>query len=228
MPYLFQRRSGANRIVLSRGGVLNWLIDTCKELSAINPAFKDLHFTPHDLRRLFATDLANSGLPIHIGAALLGHLNLETFRGYVAVFDEDVVMHYQAHLENRRRTRPADEYREPTAEEWDGFQEHFDKRKVELGGCARPYGTACQHEHACIRCPMLNINPKMLPRLAEIEADLVERRARATQESWLGEIEGIDLTLLFLRQKRSETERLARLAPAEPVLITLAPPPRAG
>ncbi|MEU0503798.1 tyrosine-type recombinase/integrase [Nocardia sp. NPDC005998] len=124
MPYLFQRRNGANRIVLSRGGVLNWLIDTCKELSALNPAFNEIHFTPNDLRRLFATDLANSGLPIRIGAALLGHLNLETFRGYVAVFDEDVVKHYQAHLENRRRTRPADEYREPTAEEWDDFQEH--------------------------------------------------------------------------------------------------------
>ncbi|WP_084510239.1 hypothetical protein [Nocardia lijiangensis] len=26
---------------------------------------------------------------------------------------------------------------------------HIDKRKVELGGCARPYGTGCQHEHAC-------------------------------------------------------------------------------
>ncbi|WP_084510240.1 recombinase [Nocardia lijiangensis] len=75
---------------------------------------------------------------------------------------------------------------------------------------------------------MLNINPKMLPRLAEIEADLVGRRARATHESWLGEIEGIDLTLSFLRQKRSETERLARLTPAGPVLITLAPPPKAG
>ena len=33
------------------------------------------------------------------------------------------------------------------------FEEHFDKRKVELGSCARPYGTPCQHEHACIRCP---------------------------------------------------------------------------
>jgi hypothetical protein len=28
--------------------------------------------------------LVNHGLPIHIGAALLGHLNLETTRGYVA------------------------------------------------------------------------------------------------------------------------------------------------
>lgn len=71
---------------------------------------------------------------------------------------------------------------------------------------------------------MLNINPKMLSRLAEIEDDLVGRRERAEREAWLGEIEGIDLTLSFLRQKHSETKRLARLAPAGPTMITLGPP----
>jgi hypothetical protein len=55
----------------------------------------------------------------------------------------------------------------------------------------------------------------MLPRLDEIEEDLLARRARATRENWLGEIEGIDLTLSFLRQKREETKRLARVAPVE-------------
>ncbi|WP_251020331.1 hypothetical protein [Streptomyces sp. ISL-98] len=54
---------------------------------------------------------------------------------------------------------------------------------------------------------MLNINPKMLPRLDEIETDLLARRARAEQEGWLGEIEGIDLTLTFLREKREESQR---------------------
>ena len=143
------------------------------------------------------------------------HLNLETTRGYVAVFNEDVVRHYQAFLDRRRQARPADEYREVTQPEWLGFEEHFDQRKVELGGCARPYGTPCQHEHACLRCPMINISPKMLPRLDEIEDDLQARRSRAGHEGWLGEIEGIDLTLTFLRQKRDQTRRLARIAPTD-------------
>ncbi|WP_280332248.1 tyrosine-type recombinase/integrase [Nocardia wallacei] len=225
MPFLFQRRHGYVNKVIAPGTVQQWLRVACTELGETHPAFKDLTFTPHDFRRLFATDLANSGLPVHIGAALLGHLNLETFRGYVTVFDEDVVRHYQSHLEKRRTLRPAEEYRQVTAEEWNGFEEHFNKRKVELGGCARPYGTGCQHEHACIRCPMLAINPKMLARLTEIEDDLIARRERAEREAWLGEIEGIDLTLSFLRQKRSETERLARLAPTGPALLVLAPPP---
>jgi hypothetical protein len=127
------------------------------------------------------------------------------------MFNEDVVRHYQGFLDRRRQARPSDEYRPVTEPEWLGFEQHFDQRKVELGGCARPYGTPCQHEHSCLRCPMLNINPKMLPRLDEIEDDLLARRARAEHEAWLGEVEGIDLTLTFLRQKRDETQRLARI-----------------
>jgi hypothetical protein len=49
----------------------------------------------------------------------------------------------------------------------------------------------------------------MLPRLGEIETDLHARRSRAEAEGWLGEIEGIDLTLEFLRGKRSQAERAA-------------------
>ena len=59
------------------------------------------------------------------------------------------------------------------------------------------------------RQPLLS--PKMLPRLDEIEADLLARRALAEREAWLGEVEGIDLTLTYLRQKRQETKRLTRI-----------------
>ena len=40
-----------------------------------------------------------------------------------------------------------------------------------------------------------------------------------------GEIEGIDLTLAFLRQKRAQTTRLTRLAPEGPIMLMLKPPP---
>jgi hypothetical protein len=55
----------------------------------------------------------------------------------------------------------------------------------------------------------------MLSRLDEIEENLLARRARAEHEAWLGEVEGIDLTLTFLRQKREETRRLIRIASVE-------------
>lgn len=53
---------------------------------------------------------------------------------------------------------------------------------------------------------------------SHLDTDLLARRALAEQEGWLGEIEGIDLTLTFLRQKREESQRLARIAP-----VNLAP-----
>jgi integrase len=212
LPFLFQRRIGSSRAVISTGTLQGTLRRRCEALAEHNPAFRGVTFTPHDFR-LFATELVNSGLPVHIGAALLGHLDVQTTRGYVAVFEEDLVRHYQIHLARRRRDRPPDEYRPATPDEWNEFEEHFDKRKVELGSCGRPYGTPCQHEHACVRCPMLRVDPKMLSRMEEIEDDLLQRRARAEAERWLGEIEGIDLTLTFLRDKRREAQRVAHTAP---------------
>ncbi|MGW0719739.1 recombinase [Streptomyces sp. NPDC002778] len=57
---------------------------------------------------------------------------------------------------------------------------------------------------------MLQIIPRMLARLSELEADLLQRRTRAEAEGWIDEIEGIDLTLTFLRAERDETRRRAQ------------------
>ena len=211
-PFLFQRRIGQRVEVITPGALREMLARLCRRLAETHPVLRDTHFAPHDFRRLLATDLANSGLPIHIGAALLGHLNIQTFHGYVTVFQEDVVRHYQGHLAKRRAMRPDREYRPATAAEWDEFEQHFDKRKVELGQCGRPYATPCAHEHACLRCPMLRIDPRMLPRLDDLETDLLARRERAQAEGWLGELEGLDLTLRFLADKRDQAQRLTRSA----------------
>ncbi|MFI0186097.1 tyrosine-type recombinase/integrase [Streptomyces sp. NPDC017082] len=172
-------------------------------LAEVHPGFKRLKFTPHDFRRIFITELVNSGLLIHVGAALLGHLNVQTTRGYVAGFDKGVICPYQDH---RRQIRPSDEYRDTTSDEWAEFEEHFERRKVERAP-AGPYGAPCQHEHVCIRCLRLHVNSKMFAWLSELEADLRQRRMRAAADVWFGEIEGIDLTLTFLRAKGDETQR---------------------
>lgn len=62
---------------------------------------------------------------------------------------------------------------------------------------------------------MLSVNPKMLPRLDEIEEDLLARRKRAVTEDWQGEIEGIELTLNFLRSKREQTSHFQRVGPVD-------------
>ena len=57
---------------------------------------------------------------------------------------------------------PSEEYREPTEAEWEEFEKHFRHRKMALGDCYRPYRTDCPYEHACVRCPMLRMDPEQL------------------------------------------------------------------
>jgi len=101
---------------------------TCCGASAPNcrhpPRVRAAPVHPHDFRRLLATELVNNGLPIHIGAALLGHIDLDTTHGYIAVFAEDLIRHYRQFLERRRALRPQEEYRPTTDAEWQEFTEH--------------------------------------------------------------------------------------------------------
>lgn len=122
-------------------------------------------FTPHNFRRLFATELVGSGLPLHIVSTLLGHLNLESSRGYSAVFPEQVIQAHHTFIERRRQTRPDHELRSATEAEWAEFEQHFLLRRVALGTCHRPYATPCVHEHACIKCRFLQVDPAQTGRI---------------------------------------------------------------
>lgn len=79
--------------------------------------------------------------------------------------------------------------------------------------CGRPYATPCEHEHVCIRCPILQVDPVMIGRLDEINEDLITRRVLAETKGWLGELEDIDLTHRFLQGKRHEEKRPVELEP---------------
>jgi site-specific recombinase XerD len=208
LPHLFQRSIGSGHQVFSPETVRHWLERTLARAPLHDTDGTPLRFTPHDFRRLFATNAVNTGLPIHIAAALLGHRNLSTTQGYTAVYPDKVIRTYQAFIHTRRAERPTQEYREPTEAEWADFERHFTLRKVAYGNCDRPYGTPCVHEHACIRCPMLRTEPSRLPLLRELEDNLTERITEARQRTWLGEVEGLRLTLTALREKTQSAERL--------------------
>ncbi|HEY9372175.1 recombinase [Streptomyces sp.] len=68
------------------------------------------------------------------------------------------------------------------------------------------------------------MNPKMLPRLDELEEDLEARRQQAKSEGWLGEIEGIDLTLQFLPEKRKQAQRAEQPSGVVTLGIPAVPP----
>jgi integrase len=208
LPHLFQRVSQRRLQVLSANKARELLDRLAERAEIVDVDGAPLRFTPHDFRRVFSTEAVNSGLPIHIAARLLGHLDLNTTQGYVAVYPTEVIRHFRQFIADRRSQRPSEEYREPTNPEWDEFRDHFSLRKVALGNCHRPYGTPCQHEHACIRCPMLRLDLAQVPRLLQIETNTRERLTEARQMNWLGEVAALEESLRHIADKKRQADRL--------------------
>lgn len=151
-------------------------------------------------------------MPLHIASRILGHRHLNSTQPYTAVYQDDLIRTYRAFVDRRRSARSPEEYREPTPEEWDEFEEHFTLRRVELGSCARPYGSTCEHEHACVRCPVLRVDPAQLGRLEAIARSLMERIAEAEERGWAGEVEQLKISLQAARDKILATARPATAA----------------
>jgi integrase len=209
VPFLFQRPRGPERRAISRTTLRQFLNHVLAVSGLTDASNRPLVFTPHDFRRLFATDALRSGLPPHIAARILGHADLGTTMGYAAIYSEDVVSHHRAFIARRRALRPGEEYRDLTPAEWDQFLHHFELRKVALGVCTRDFGTPCAHEHSCVRCPQLRPDPAQEPRLTEIRDNLEARIAEARREGWLGEIAGLEATLEAAKQKLRAMQQIA-------------------
>ncbi|MGA4543439.1 tyrosine-type recombinase/integrase [Uniformispora flossi] len=208
LPHLFQRTTHHQLQVIPPDRIRELLAGLARRAGITDVDGTPLTFTPHDFRRIFSTETVNGGLPIHIAAKLLGHLDLNTTQGYVAVYPEEVIRHYRQFVDQRRTHRPSEEYREPTDTEWDEFRDHFSLRKVALGRCDRPYGTPCQHESACVRCPMLHMSLNQVPRLLEIERNTHERLDEARRLQWLGEVANLQESLRHIADKKRQAERL--------------------
>ena len=209
MPFLFQRPRGPERRAISRTTLRQFLNHVLAVSGLADASNRPLVFTPHDFRRLFATDALRSGLPPHIAARILGHDDLGTTMGYAAIYSEDVVSHHRAFIARRRALRPGEEYRDLSPAEWDQFLHHFELRKVALGVCTRDFGTPCAHEHSCVRCPQLRPDPAQEPRLTEIRDNLEARIAEARREGWPGEIAGLEATLEAAKQKLRAMQQIA-------------------
>jgi hypothetical protein len=125
-----------------------------------------------------------------------------------AVYPEEVINGHRAFIARRRALRPAQEYRTPTDEEWEQFLGHFERRKVALGDCGRSYDTPCIHEHSCLRCPLLRPDPLQRPRLEQICDNLTARIAEAEQHRWLGEAEGLKVSLAGARAKLAQMDQI--------------------
>ena len=207
-PVLFQRRSGSENRRISDGTARNMLDAALAGTGLADPADgSPLHCTPHDFRRIFITDAIMSGLPPHIAQVIAGHRDINVTLGYKAVYPDEAIQAHLAFLARRRALRPTEEYRVPTDEEWAEFLGHFERRKVATGICGRAFGTPCIHEHSCLRCSMHWPDPAQRPRIAEIRDNLIARIAEAEREGWLGEVEGLKISLAGADDKLAQIDR---------------------
>ena len=146
-------------------------------------------------------------LELHPGATC--HADINTTMGYKAVYPQEAINGHRAYIARRRQLRPSEEYRTPTDAEWDEFLGHFEHRRVVLGDCGRAYSTSCIHEHSCIRCPLLRIDPAQRHRLEEIRDNLLARITEAEREGWAGEAEGLKVSLAAANNKLAQADLTA-------------------
>jgi Phage integrase family len=207
-PVLFQRRFPNETRAISDSSLRTMLNAALIHTGLKDPADgQPLHYTPHDFRRIFITDAVMSGLPPHIAQVIAGHRDIKVTLGYKAVYPEEAIQAHLAFLARRRALRPGEEYRVPTDTEWEKFLGHFELRKVATGTCGRAFGTPCVHEHSCLRCSMHWPDPTQRPRITEIRDNLITRITEAEHEGWLGEIEGLKVSLAGAQDKLAQIDR---------------------
>jgi integrase len=223
-PLLFQRRFRTENRAISHGTLRKMLQAALAGTGLVDPADgSPMNYTPHDFRRVFITEAIMNGLPPHIAQVIAGHQDINVTLGYKAIYPDEAIQAHLAFLARRRSLRPTEEYRVPTDAEWEEFLGHFERRKVSTGLCGRAYSTPCIHEHACLRCSMHWPDPAQRPRIAEIRDNLIARIAEADREGWLGEVEGLQISLTGANDKLVQIDHRS----ATPTVDLGIPAPRA-
>jgi integrase len=205
-PVLFQRRIGGENRAIPAATIRRLLAATLARTGLTGPSGQPLHYTPHDFRRMFLTDAILNGLPPHIAQVIAGHRDINVTLGYKAAYPQEAIQAHLAFLARRRALRPTEEYRTPSDTEWAEFLGHFERRKVATGLCGRAVGTPCIHEHSCLRCALHWPDPTQRPRITEIRDNLLARIAEAEREGWLGETEGLKISLAGAEDKLAQID----------------------
>jgi hypothetical protein len=82
----------------------------------------------------------------------------------------------------------------------------------EHGECGNKSRLRYRGDPSCVRCPVLRIDPDQRPRLADIRDNLTARIAEAEREGWLGEAEGLRVSLAAARDKLAQLDERTRRA----------------
>ena len=86
LPHLFVRRRGAGSQTVMTTATVSTPLNDLARRAQIKVSGVEVRFTPHDFRRIFATEALATGLPPHIVQVLMGHASLATTQGYTAIY----------------------------------------------------------------------------------------------------------------------------------------------
>lgn len=114
---------------------------------------RPLELTPHDCRRVFASEHLNSHTPVHVIQALLGHATVNTVMIYAKLYPTQLVEEYRRAM----RGLYGDVYgpeasRAPTDQEWAAFTANCSMRDMGTHLCALPTGEHCPRGLVCLGC----------------------------------------------------------------------------
>jgi hypothetical protein len=112
-----------------------------------------LRLSPHDCRRVFATEHLNNNTPVHVIAALLGHAALNTVMIYAKLYPDTLVEGYRASMRGLyTNIYDTDALGAPSTEEWSAFAASCNLRDMGTHICALPTGEHCSRGLVCLGC----------------------------------------------------------------------------
>ncbi len=146
--------------------------------------------------------------------------------GYKAVYPEEAIQAHLAFLARRRALRPSEEYRVPTDEEWAGVPRPL-RAPQGLHRHLRPRVRHPLHPRTRLHpLPDALARPRPTAPLVEIRDNLTARIAEAEREGWLGEVEGLQVSLAGAEDKLAQIDRRSHAPPAVTLGIPAVPAPR--
>lgn len=169
-----------------------------------------LRLSPHDCRRVFATEHLNNDTPVHVIAALLGHAGLDTVMIYAKLYPDSLVEGYRAAMRGRYSDiYDSDALRAPTAAEWAAFAAGCSLRDMGTHVCALPTGEHCSRGLVCLGCvhaqPKKSAAPVFRRMIASHTRALAKARDRGEPA---GQLAARELELDRLRSALRRAEEL--------------------
>jgi Phage integrase family len=215
---LFQRRINNENQAFAHSSILKMLTAAVTRAGLVDAVDgQPLHYTPHDFRRMFITDAILNGLPPHIAQVIAGH--------------QDINVTSDSPSSGLSRGSDPDTPRIPGPATVAATQRGMPRpHRRGMERVPRPLRTAngsgpapersprpASTSTPCVRCSVLWPDPNQRHRLVDIRDNLLDRIAEAEREGWLGEVEGLRVSLTGAQAKLAQIDQ--RTQQATPVTL---------